>query len=208
MINVLQGTAEYIQATSRVGRSFPGLVCTVLTWARPRDLSHYETFEHYHATFYKHVEAQSVTPFSPRAMDRGLTGALLSLMRLENDAFSPNDGAGQLSASNQAEMQAAIKVLATRAGNVAEDNSRKQLAETELKERADEWAKEVSKGGRILGYEKRGADKDKTVALIKSPGIQAWDNWTVPMSMREVEPGVRLIMNTSHITDDHDWKPR
>ena len=203
-----KGTAEYIQATSRVGRSFPGLVCTVLTWARPRDLSHYETFEHYHATFYKHVEAQSVTPFSPRAMDRGLTGAMLSLMRLENDVFSPNEGAGQLSTSNQAEIIDAIKVLATRAGNVAEDNSRKQLAETELKERADEWAKEVSKGGRILAYEKRGPDKDKTVALIKSPGLQAWDNWTVPMSMREVEPGVRLIMNTSHITDDHDWKPR
>lgn len=203
-----KGTAEYIQATSRVGRSFPGLVCTVLTWARPRDLSHYETFEHYHATFYKHVEAQSVTPFSPRAMDRGLTGSLLSLMRLENDEFSPNEGAGQLSMSNQAEIVDAIKVLATRAGNVAEDNLRKQLAETELKERADEWAKEVSKGGRILAYEKRGPEKDKTVALIKSPGLQAWDNWTVPMSMREVEPGVRLIMNTSHITDDHDWKPR
>jgi hypothetical protein len=180
----------------------------VLTWARPRDLSHYETFEHYHATFYKHVEAQSVTPFSPRAMDRGLTGTMLSLMRLENDAFSPNEGAGQLSMSNQAEMLDAIKVLATRAGNVAEDNSRKLLAEAELKERADEWAKEVSKGGRILAYEKRGPEKDKTVPLIKSPGIQAWDNWTVPMSMREVEPGVRLIMNTSHITDDHDWKPR
>jgi len=203
-----KGTAEYIQATSRVGRSFPGLVCTVLTWARPRDLSHYETFEHYHATFYKHVEAQSVTPFSPRAMDRGLTGSLLSLMRLENDEFSPNEGAGQLRISNQPEIVDAIKVLATRTGNVAEDNSRKQLAETELKERADEWAKEVSKGGRILAYEKRGPEKDKTVALIKSPGLQAWDNWTVPMSMREVEPGVRLIMNTSHITDDHDWKPR
>ncbi len=203
-----KGTAEYIQATSRVGRSFPGLVCTVLTWARPRDLSHYETFEHYHATFYKHVEAQSVTPFSPRAMDRGLTGAMLGLMRLENDDFSPNEGAGQLSMSNQDEMTDAIKILATRAGNVSEDNSRKQLAESELKERADEWAKEVSKGGRILAYEKRGPEKDKTVALIKSPGLQAWDNWTVPMSMREVEPGVRLIMNTSHITDDHDWKPR
>ncbi|MFS0754465.1 DISARM system helicase DrmA [Noviherbaspirillum sp. 1P10PC] len=203
-----KGTAEYIQATSRVGRSFPGLVCTVLTWARPRDLSHYETFEHYHATFYKHVEAQSVTPFSPRAMDRGLTGTMLSLMRLENDVFSPNEGAGQLSVPNQAEMTDAIKILATRAGNVAENNSRKQLAETELKERADEWAKEVSKGGRILAYEKRGPEKDKTVALIKSPGLQAWDNWTVPMSMREVEPGVRLIMNTSHITDDHNWKPR
>ena len=203
-----KGTAEYIQATSRVGRTFPGLVCTVLTWARPRDLSHYETFEHYHATFYKHVEAQSVTPFSPRAMDRGLTGSLLSLIRLENDSFSPNTGAGKLAKSNQTEITEAIDVLVKRAWNVSELSSTKSLAEQELKERADEWAKEVGKGGRMLAYEKRGPEKDKTVALIKSPGIQAWDNWTVPMSMREVEPGVRLIMNTSHITDDHDWKPR
>lgn len=203
-----KGTAEYIQATSRVGRSFPGLVCTVLTWARPRDLSHYETFEHYHATFYKHVEAQSVTPFSPRAMDRGLTGALLSLMRLENDVFSPNDGAGKLDKPNQSEITEAIAVLVRRAWNVSELSSTKSLAEQELKERADEWAKEVGKGGRILAYEKRGAERDKTVALIRSPGMQAWDNWTVPMSMREVEPGVRLIMNTSHISDDREWKPR
>ena len=203
-----KGTAEYIQATSRVGRSFPGLICTVLTWARPRDLSHYETFEHYHATFYKHVEAQSVTPFSPRAMDRGLTGSLLSLMRLENDAFSPNEGAGKLDKSDQSEITDAIDVLVKRAWNVSELASTKSLAEQELKERADEWAKEVGVPGRSLAYEKRGAQAATTVALIKSPGIHAWDNWTVPLSMREVEPGVRLIMNTSHITDDHDWKPR
>lgn len=203
-----KGTAEYIQATSRVGRAFPGLVCTVLTWARPRDLSHYETFEHYHATFYKHVEAQSVTPFSPRAMDRGLTGSLLSLMRLDNAVFSPNDGAGKLEKSDQTEITEAIDVLVKRAWGVSDLSSTKNLAEQELKERADEWAKQAGIGGRILGYEKRGPEKDMTVALIRSPGIQAWDNWTVPMSMREVEPGVRLIMNTSHITDDHDWKAR
>ena len=203
-----KGTAEYIQATSRVGRSFPGLVCTVLTWARPRDLSHYETFEHYHATFYKHVEAQSVTPFSPRAMDRGLTGSLLSLMRLENDVFSPNEGAGQLSKSDQQEITDAINIIVKRAWGVSDLASTKILAEQELKERADEWAQKSSVPGRTLAYEKRGAQAATTVALIQSPGIQAWDNWTVPMSMREVEPGVRLIMNTSHITDDHDWKPR
>ena len=44
-------TSEYIQATSRVGRKFPGLVISLYNWARPRDLSHYETFEHYHATY-------------------------------------------------------------------------------------------------------------------------------------------------------------
>lgn len=203
-----KGTAEYIQATSRVGRSFPGLVCTVLTWARPRDLSHYETFEHYHATFYKHVEAQSVTPFSPRAMDRGLTGALLSLMRLENDAFSPNVGAGELDKSDKIEITEAIDVLVRRAWNVSETAAIKSLAERELKERADEWAKEVSVPGRTLAYEKRGQQAATMVGLVKSPGIHAWDNWTVPMSMREVEPGVRLIMSTGHISDDHDWKPR
>lgn len=203
-----KGTAEYIQATSRVGRSFPGLVCTVLTWARPRDLSHYETFEHYHATFYKHVEAQSVTPFSPRAMDRGLTGALLSLMRLEHEEFSPNEGAAALDRSDKHELAAVIDVLMRRAWNVSETPSIKDLAECELKERADEWAKEVSVPGRILGYEKRGDRAAMMVGLLKSPGTHAWDNWTIPMSMREVEPGVRLIMNTGRIPDDHGWKPR
>jgi ATP-dependent helicase YprA (DUF1998 family) len=91
-----KGAAEYIQATSRVGRAHPGLVATVLTWARPRDLSHYETFEHYHSTFYQHVEAQSVTPFSPRALDRGLTGATMSLMRLSHNDFAPNEGAAKM----------------------------------------------------------------------------------------------------------------
>ena len=69
-----KSSAEYVQATSRVGRQAPGLVFTVFNWARPRDLSHYETFEHFHATIYRNVEALSVTPFADRAVDRGLTG--------------------------------------------------------------------------------------------------------------------------------------
>lgn len=202
-----KGTAEYIQATSRVGRQFPGLVCTVLTWARPRDLSHYETFEHYHATFYKHVEAQSVTPFSPRAMDRGLTGAMLSLIRAKSDEFAPNEGAQSLKQPNQSEMLEAMRVLETRADNISEAPAKK-LAGDMLKQRADQWVNEVMRGNRILAYEKRGPDKDRTVPLIKAPGAQTWDNWTVPMSMREVEPGVRLIMNSAKIKDDIQWKPR
>jgi hypothetical protein len=50
--NQPKSTAEYIQATSRVGRAAPGLVFTVFNWNRPRDLSHYETFEHFHASIY------------------------------------------------------------------------------------------------------------------------------------------------------------
>jgi ATP-dependent helicase YprA (DUF1998 family) len=66
--------AEYIQATSRVGRDSqrPGLVVTLLNIHKPRDRSHYERFAAYHESFYRSVEATSVTPFSPRALDRGL----------------------------------------------------------------------------------------------------------------------------------------
>lgn len=74
-------TSEYIQATSRVGRRFPGLVLTLYNWSRPRDRSHYERFRSYHSTLYSQVEATSVTPFSSRARDRGLHGVYISLIR-------------------------------------------------------------------------------------------------------------------------------
>ena len=77
-------SAEYIQATSRVGRDpeRPGLVVTLLNIHRPRDRSHYERFAVFHESFYRSVEATSVTPFSPRALDRGLAGTLVALARL------------------------------------------------------------------------------------------------------------------------------
>ena len=200
-----KGTAEYIQATSRVGRAFPGLVASVLTWARPRDLSHYETFEHYHATFYQHVEAQSVTPFSPRAMDRGLTGAMLSLMRNRYEPFGPNPGAGAMTSPSRPEMTATVDAVSARTWDVTEDSGKKGLAEAEMKKRADEWAKEAGVGGRTLVYQKYGAGP-VAYPLLESPGIRAWSTWTVPTSMREVEPGVRLIMEDDRSLNDPSWQ--
>jgi ATP-dependent helicase YprA (DUF1998 family) len=79
-------SAEYIQATSRVGRDpdRPGLIVTILNIHKPRDRSHYERFAGYHQTFYRSVEATSVTPFSPRALDHGLAGTLIALARQES----------------------------------------------------------------------------------------------------------------------------
>src|SRR5262249_41313324 len=78
-----KATAEYIQATSRVGRddARPGLIVTLLNVHRPRDRSHYERFEAWHASFYRGVEATSITPFSPRAIDRGLAAVVVGLAR-------------------------------------------------------------------------------------------------------------------------------
>src|SRR5204863_848424 len=78
-----KSAAEYIQATSRVGREVtrPGLVVTLLNVHRPRDRSHYERFSASHASFYRALEATEVTPFSPRAVDRGLPGVMVALAR-------------------------------------------------------------------------------------------------------------------------------
>lgn len=73
--------AEYIQSTSRVGRETPGLVVTIHNLRRPRDRSHYERFVAFHDGFYRMVEAASVTPFSSRAIDRGLAGIVVALAR-------------------------------------------------------------------------------------------------------------------------------
>ena len=73
--------AEYIQATSRVGRKYPGSVITVYNGSRTRDKSHYEQFINYHQQCYRYVEASSLTPFSERAMDRGLQALLVAYVR-------------------------------------------------------------------------------------------------------------------------------
>ena len=90
--------AEYIQATSRVGRGDgrPGLVLSLLNVHKPRDRSHYERFRHYHETFYRSVEAGSVTPFAARALDRGFAGALVAYARHAHHALTPARGAERI----------------------------------------------------------------------------------------------------------------
>lgn len=86
-------SAEYIQATSRIGRAPPGLVLTIVNWSRPRDMSHYERFRAYHSMLYRHVEASSITPFSPRSRDKAIHAVLLSALRLSSPNLANNDGA-------------------------------------------------------------------------------------------------------------------
>ncbi len=74
-------SSAYLQATGRVGRSFPGLVITYFKFSRPRDLSHYEMFLGYHLNLERYVEPSTATPFAPTTMSRCVGPVAVAILR-------------------------------------------------------------------------------------------------------------------------------
>jgi hypothetical protein len=187
-------SAEYIQATSRVGRRHPGIVCTVYNWARPRDLSHYERFEHYHDTFYAQVEPLSVTPFAPRALDRGLSALLVALVRLAELVYNPNASARALERGSDA-CRRALAAIEHRARETTTRVEIGSLVRELLEVRVDEWlarVEQASRTGAKLGYQEQ-RDSD-TIGLLSRPKPGVWDRFTSLNSLRDVEPSVGLVL--------------
>lgn len=123
-------TAEYIQATSRIGRIYPGLVFTVYNGTKPRDRSHYEHFRAYHQSFYKYVEPTTVTPFSGPARDRALHAVIVTLIR-HLSGFNKNNQAAEAIKSIPEEklikMENALVKRAKQIDSREEDPTRKDI---------------------------------------------------------------------------------
>jgi hypothetical protein len=185
-----KNTSEYIQATSRVGRDRPGLVCTVYNWARPRDLSHYERFEHYHATFYQQVEAISVTPFAARALDRGLTALFVTLVRLAGREFNGNEQARNVDREHQY-VKNAIETIVDRIKRVEGSDSLGEDVRQGLKQRLDEWMT-IRQRTPTLSF--KGKRDGITVNLLQSAEAGNWDTFTCLNSLRDVEESSSLIL--------------
>ncbi len=195
-----KATAEYIQATSRVGRRAPGVVITVYNWTRPRDLSHYERFEHYHATFYQQVEALSVTPFAPRALDRALSAIFVSLVRLYDDHLNKDERAGVLRRDDEM-VEEIIEWIVRRAGLVTQRQEVADLVRTMLYARLDEWLRQTRLPSSQLTYtSKRGAQ----IKLLSTPQEREgdWQVFTSLNSMRDVESPIRLILDDYRMDDE------
>jgi hypothetical protein len=111
-----KAAAEYIQATSRVGRlaEKPGLVLALLNAHKPRDRLHYEGFRHFHECFYRAVEATSVTPWAARAMDRALAPVVVGAARHLIPALTSDAEAGEIS-GYQSARTAVVKMILDRA---------------------------------------------------------------------------------------------
>ena len=180
-------TSEYIQATSRVGRqpSGPGLVVTIYNWSRPRDLSHYERFRHYHSTIYRNVEAVSATPFSSRALDRGLRGIFVAMARLGSDGWSGETDAVNFD-SRDARVHDIINAMRIRADAIADKATADQVVKV-LTALGDEWWGYTQKP---LRYGWRSPDPTQVPpedVLLRTQEGGSRGHWPAPQSLREVE---------------------
>ncbi len=205
-----KNTAEYIQASSRVGRDAsarPGLVVSLGNWARPRDLAHFEQFRHYHETFYAQVEALSVTPYSPTSLARGIDGLLVSVARVLQaavpDGLSPEREAWRIRDQRTAVEAMAVK-LKKRIAAAALDEAATKRASDLLVNRIDRWAERGrTAAGRhqTLVYERTG-EGGKYLPLIISPenakstvGGSHEAPFVIANSMREVQPEINLLVS-------------
>ncbi|MFZ5439858.1 MAG: DISARM system helicase DrmA [Myxococcota bacterium] len=195
-------TAEYIQASSRVGRdeNRPGLVVTLLNVHKPRDRSHFERFEFFHQTFYRSVEATSVTPFSPRAVDRALVGVTVGLARQgERELTAPKNAV--LMDSLRPRLSWVAEALAERARRSNHPDEVATMRERTMRV-LDDWqraAKEQAEAHAGLQYQReQGSDP----ALLHTPLDPALEQLGEPRnrfkasrSLRDVEPSVNLFVH-------------
>jgi hypothetical protein len=199
-------SAEYIQATSRVGRDHerPGLVVTILNVHKPRDRSHYERFAFYHQTFYRSVEATSATPFSPRALDRGLAATMLALARLGHSRLTPPLGAQEI-LQERAKLDDVIHDLTERAyacgaSDAAERGQMRDRVRSRVKDLLDEWSRitmDYQQVNTALQYNQHEAGGAKPLLHdFLDPDLkslpQRFRLFRANRSLRDVEPSVNL----------------
>lgn len=188
--------AEYIQATSRVGRdpNRPGLVLAVLNLHKPRDRMHFEQFTHFHESFYRAVEATSVTPWSARAMDRALAAIVVALARHLQPNLTPSFAAREI--ADNADLQTRIAdYLCERSGDAVVGGA--SALRQKIRELFADWETLVEQqtiAGGSFSYDKRDASGLLHAPLAKelSELSQEYHKFTAGWSMRDVEPAVRL----------------
>lgn len=197
--------AEYIQATSRVGRDDkgPGLVVTLLNIHKPRDRSHYERFRHFHETFYRSVEVGSVTPFSARALDRGFAGALLALARHARPELTKPRGVEQIEAVRvplEQLLKTAVRARVDQQQLMPDEHAELvQSVDSRISEVLDGWEtiyEDHHSNGVEMQYQKYELTGPKPLLHeMLETGLSAEEQlFRVNRSLRDVEPSVNLFV--------------
>ncbi|UED85479.1 helicase-related protein [Streptomyces profundus] len=176
-------TSEYIQATSRVGRSgVPGLIVTMFRSTKPRDRSHYESFGVYHRSLYRHVEPTSVTPWSVPARKRALHAVLTILVRHGIGLRAENKAGDILDHPDDVVRIRDLVVDHVRRADPEEADAAAVCLETLIE--AWQQEAEIARGdGSRLYYQPQGRQHSSLlVDFGKQGGL-----WETPQSMRNVD---------------------
>jgi hypothetical protein len=192
--------SEYIQASSRVGRSegAAGLVVVSYNLARARDRSHYEHFMAVHGQFYREVEAVSVTPFAPQARERTFAAVVVTLVRHGISSMSKSPHWNNAEAQRAAQvLQAALVSRLAAAG--AGDAACRQLESTWANV-LSQWSRLAELSGDELKYGKVFNTKGNAqlLNLTRADANRRKGNvigFVVGTSMRDVEPACAIIMD-------------
>ncbi len=184
--------AEYIQATSRVGRAaVPGVVVTVYNASRARDRSHYESFSSWHGALYRDVEATAVTPYASRARDRALHAVLAAMARhlVPGMASDP-----RLTPQNRPQVEELAARLVSRIART--DEAEVTASKRQIERLLDQWERreglsEYWKDDRPMTSLLASAE---SVAARTAAGAALSASWSAPNSMRNVEPGTHFRM--------------
>ncbi len=190
--------SEYIQATSRVGRgNVPGLVVTMYNSMRARDRSHYESFDTWHRSLYRDIEATSVTPFASRAQDKALHAVLVALVR---HTIQGMERRPVLDDTRRSQVEAIAAIIEERVARV--DPGERVKVSQKLKRLIDQWASRQDLQrywddyGRstslLMSAEQFAAKADVDADLDREGARRAL--WPTPNSMREVEAGAPFIL--------------
>lgn len=193
-------TSEYIQATSRVGRKYPGLVFTLYNASKTRDRSHYELFYPYHQTFYKYVEPTSITPFSEPARERALHAVFISMIRHIAGLCSEDDA--QCFSKDINNFEYIKEYIIERVRNLSNNNDEvMREVKNELNSIIETWETKIEtiSCNEKLNYSNSKADKRLIKSFTDKNEINAYQTM---QSMRNVDKqaGVQIIV----LGDDND----
>jgi len=185
---------EYIQASSRVGRKYKGLVIDLLDANRARDKSYFEHFIPFHQAFHKRVEPISITPFTENTVNKMLASLLITYVRHKIPGMAPNNAAGYFQPEMVNDLKEEIKKR-------FENIRIYQIFEKELNNLVDDWLDKIS-NYEIKCYESIETRYKSGIGLIKKPAekkFQTGSKWTVMQSMREIDTNSFIKINLPKI---------
>ena len=166
-----KNVAEYIQASSRVGRNTQGLAISLLNPNRAREKSYFEHFNNFHQAFYKSVEPLSITPFTENTIDKMLSSIMVAYVRNKLPGRTVNKDVVNF---QKEDIDGLKEIIQGRFGNHSAESN---WFNKKVDELAYDWIERVRKSG-IKQYKQ----------LLKKPSEKDENqDWVLMQSMREID---------------------